>query len=117
MDRLARTLILTLLITVAYHAIAVIATQLHAPVLQAVVRLVDHGHGFTLGIAAACVATAELPVLACVVLGVLLVTWPTDLVHLSVALVSGGLLGTFLRSFIRAHRHERESLPPKPDVR
>ena len=117
MDRLARTLILTLLITVAYHAIAIIAAQLHAPVLQAVVRLADYGHGWLLGVSAATVATAELPVLACVVLGVLLVTWPTDLVHLSVALVTGGLLGTFLRSFIRAHRHEREPLPPRPDVR
>lgn len=110
MHRPLRALVLMLLITVAYNIIVVIAQHIHAPVLTAALRLVEHGNGFTLGIAAGCIATGEVGVLATVGLAILLVTWPTDLVRLAVALVAGGLLGVALRSFLRAH-HDRQSLP------
>ena len=110
MHRPLRALVLMLLITVAYNVIVVIADHIRAPALSAALRLVDHGRGFTLGIAAGCVATGEVGILATIALAILLVTWPTDLVRLAVALVAGGLLGVALRSFLRAH-HERQSLP------
>jgi hypothetical protein len=99
-----------LLITVSYNIIIVIAEHIHAPALSGALRLVEHGRGFTLGIAAGCIATGEIGILAAIALAILLVTWPADLVRLAIALVAGGLLGVALRSFIRAH-HERQSLP------
>jgi hypothetical protein len=92
-----------------------ISDHIRAPALSAALRLVEHGNGFTLGIAAGCIATGEVGVLATIGLAILLVTWPTDLVRLSCALVAGGLLGLALRSFIRAH-HDREPIPRQRDA-
>src|SRR5436853_7812245 len=110
MHRPLRALVLTLLTAVAYNIIVVIAQHIRAPALTGALCLVEHGRGFTLGIAAGCIATGELGILAVIALAILLVTWPTDLVRLAFALVSGGLLGLALRSFIRSH-HERQPLP------
>jgi hypothetical protein len=110
MHRPLRALVLMLLITVAYNIIVVIAQHIHAPALSAALCLVEHGRGFTLGIAAGCIATGEVGILAVIALAIILVTWPADLVRLAFALTCGGLLGVALRSFIRAH-HERQSLP------
>src|SRR5690348_17128142 len=98
MHRPLRALVLMLLITVAYNVIVVIAEHIHAPVLEAALRLLEHGRGFTVGISAGCVATGEVGILAVIALAILLVTWPTDLVRLAIALVAGGLLGVALRS-------------------
>jgi hypothetical protein len=110
MHRPLRAFVFTLLVAVAYNILVLIAGHIRAPALSAALRLVEHGNGFTLGIAAGCIATGEIGVLATIGLAILLVTWPTDLVRLSCALVAGGLLGLALRSFIRAH-HDRQSLP------
>ncbi len=110
MHRPLRALVLMLIITVAYNIIVVIAQHIHAPALSGALALVEHGRGFTLGIAVGCIATGEVGILAVIALAILLVTWPTDLVRLALALVIGGLVGVALRSFIRAH-HERQSLP------
>jgi len=110
MHRPLRALVLMLLITVAYNILVVIADHIGAPTLCGTLRLIEHGRGFTLGIAAGCIATGEVGILATIALAILLVTWPTDLVRLAFALVAGGLLGVALRSFIRSH-HERQPLP------
>jgi len=115
MHRPLRALVLMLLITVAYNILVVIAEHISAPTLCATLRLVEHGRGFTLGIAAGCIATGEIGILAVIALAILLVTWPTDLVRLACALVAGGLLGVALRSFLRAH-HDREPLPRQRDA-
>jgi hypothetical protein len=115
MHRPVRALVLMLLITVAYNITVVIGQHIYAPALTGALALVEHGRGFTLGIAAGCIATGEVGILAVIALAILLVTWPTDLVRLSFALVAGGLLGLALRSFIRAH-HDRESLPRQRDA-
>jgi len=115
MHRPLRALVLTLLTAVAYNVIVVIAQHIRAPALTGALCLVEHGRGFTLGIAAGCVATGEVGILATIALAILLVTWPTDLMRLASALTFGGLLGLALRSFIRAH-HDREPLPRQRDA-
>jgi len=115
MQRPLRAFVLMLLVAVAFNVLAVIGEHIRAPALSAALRLVAHGSFFTLGIAAGCIATGEIGVLATISLAILLVTWPTDLVRLAVALVTGGLLGVALRSFLRAH-HDHESVPRQRDV-
>jgi hypothetical protein len=110
MQRPLRAFVFMLLIAVAYNLVVIIATLVRAPALTAMLELIAHGHGFTLGIAAGCLATEELGVLGAITVAILLVTWPSDLVRLSFALVSGGLLGLGLRSFIQSHRHDRQSV-------
>lgn len=99
-----------LLIAVGFNLIQLVAEHVNAPVLQAALHVIDYGHFFTAGIAAGCVATGEIGMLGVIALAILLVTWPTDLVHLASAFVGGGLIGLSLRSFIRSH-YERQPLP------
>jgi hypothetical protein len=115
MQRPLRAFVLMLLNTVVFNVAVLVADHIRAPALTATLRLVEHGRGFTLGIAAGCIATGEIGILAAIALAILLVTWPTDLVRLSCALVAGGLVGLALRSFIRAH-HDREPLPRQRDA-
>lgn len=116
MDRVLRAITVTLLVTFFYNVTAVIADHIHAPVLSECVRIVNHGHGFSLGIAAGCLATGELALLVCMAASVLAVTWPTDLVHLTFAYVAGGLLGKLIATFVRQHRHDGKPIP-RPDAR
>jgi len=103
MQRIARTLVFILVLVVGYHIAVMVGRSMHAPLLERLVDLLSHGRGFTMASAAACLVTGELSLLACLIGGIILVTWPTDLVHLTFALVGGGLLGILLRSIIREH--------------
>jgi hypothetical protein len=107
-----RTIAYTLIVTVTYNLLVAITSQAHAPALRTALALVQHLHGFTLGIAAGCLATGETALLAITVVAILLATSPTDLIALTIPLVLGGLLGTLLRNLVRAHH---ESLPTRPD--
>jgi TRAP-type mannitol/chloroaromatic compound transport system permease large subunit len=103
MHRILRAFAYTLLTTVAYNVLLIAAAR--APAAQ-FLALFGHGAGFTLGIAAGCIATNEVGLLfACEAL-VLLLGWPVDLLPLSFALVGGGLLGAATRSFVQGHRNE-----------
>lgn len=109
MDRMKRAAAYALIVTVVFNLLQVISAHLHAPVLQGALALVQHGHGFTLGVAAGCLATGEVAILAIIAAAILLTSWPTDLIALTMPLVLGGGIGTLLRNLIRTHRHE--SLP------
>jgi len=114
MDRLKRAAAYALIVTVAYNILLVIASHVRAPALTGALGLVAHGHGFTLGLAAGCLATGEVAILAIIAGAVLLTSWPTDLVALATPLVVGGVIGTLLRNLVRAHH---ESVPARPDGR
>ncbi len=105
MHRILRAFAYTLLTTVAYNVLLIAAGEAHSPATH-VIALFGHGAGFTFGIAAGCIATNEVGLLlACEAL-VLLLGWPVDLLHLTFALVGGGLLGAATRSFVQGHRNE-----------
>lgn len=105
MDRLKRAAAYALIVTVVYNLLQVISAHIQAPALQGALALVQHGHGFTLGVAAGCLATGEVAILAIIAAAILLTSWPTDLVGLTIPLVIGGVIGTLLRNLVRAH-HE-----------
>ena len=115
MHRPLRALVLMLFITVTFNLFQLVGENIRAPVLRAALHVIDHGRFFTVGIAAGCIATGEVGILAVIALAILLVTWPTDLVHLAFGFVAGGLIGLAVRSFIRAH-HDREPLPRQRDA-
>lgn len=111
MQRPVRALAYALVLMVAYNALVIAATDLHSPAAR-IIGLFDHGAGCTLGIAAGCIATGEVGLLALYALLVLLLGWPVDLPHFAFAIVGGGMLGIAVRSFVLGHRNE-----PLPDRR
>ena len=99
MDRLGRMLIYAIIIWVGFNAL----TLLSAPLLAKLLCAINHGRGFTFALAASCVLTAEIALLSCLLVVIVLVTWPTDLLPIAFASVAGALLGAQLRRLIREH--------------
>lgn len=104
MDRLKRALAYTVLVTGVYNILCAIAAHIRAPALSGALALVQYGHGFALGISAGCLATGETAMLGIVALSILLVEWPTDLIALTIATVTGGTIGLLIRRLVREHR-------------
>lgn len=68
MHRPLRALVLMLLIAVVFNLIQLVAEHIDAPVLRAALHVIDHSRFFTAAIAAGCIATGEVGILAAIAL-------------------------------------------------
>jgi hypothetical protein len=114
-QRPIRALVITVIVTVLYNVLAMVADQAHAPLLAELLASLSHARGFTLGVACGCVATGE-PLLLAVFLAAVFLLGPVDVIHVCFAVVAGGGLGALFKSFTRGHRHDVKPVP-RPDAR
>lgn len=100
MSRVLRALVYAIFVLAVYHATLLISAQQHSPAVV-VLTSIGHARGCSLALAAGCIATGEVWLLAVILVIGLLTTWPVDLVALVLALASGGLVGAGIRAVVQ----------------